>query len=382
MTNTQEQKSSSRRSFLSAAASGLTLTFLIPDFTRIDEALGASGTQVNAWLNVAIDETITLTVGSSEMGQGSFTGLAQVVAEELMVDFSRVRSVQGSPNMTSPVPVGASINTVGSGVIRGNFWKMRDAGAIAREMLVKAAMNQRADQVRTNFTVANGIVTHTPTRSTLSYGSLAAAAALLPPPATAPLVPDNEFRIIGKTVPRQDIPSKVDGSAKYGLDVQVPGMVYAVVKHCPTLGGTMSTKPSTPSGMLAVVPLSVFAGTGRGTEVTGAVNAIAVVGNQHPPLVRRKCKHLRIGLPVQRSLLRKFEINVLIAPENSIHDGPFQIHIGEKQVDHRLLESIWTRASSIRACKSASTSVALLASSSHLPFNSAKYAAVSRAWLR
>ncbi|MCX6602692.1 MAG: molybdopterin-dependent oxidoreductase [Acidobacteria bacterium] len=278
MTNTQEKKSSSRRSFLSAAASGLTLTFLIPDFTRIDEALGASGTQVNAWLNVAIDETITLTVGSSEMGQGSFTGLAQVVAEELMVDFSRVRTVQGSPSMTSPVPVGASINTVGSGVIRGNFWKMRDAGAIAREMLVKAAMNQRADQVRTNFTVANGVVTHTPTRSTLSYGSLAAAAALLPPPATAPLVPDNEFRIIGKTVPRQDIPSKVDGSAKYGLDVQVPGMVYAVVKHCPTFGGTMSTKPSTPSGMLAVVPLSVFAGTGRGTEVTGAVNAIAVVG--------------------------------------------------------------------------------------------------------
>ena len=127
MTNTQEKKSSSRRSFLSATASGLTLTFLIPDFTRIDEALGASGTQVNAWLNVAIDETITLTVGSSEMGQGSFTGLAQVVAEELMVDFSRVRTVQGSPSMTSPVPVGASINTVGSGVIRGNFWKMAPA---------------------------------------------------------------------------------------------------------------------------------------------------------------------------------------------------------------------------------------------------------------
>ncbi len=278
-TTTTPKPGSSRRGFLTTAAGGLTLTFVMPEFSRIEDAQAAAGGQVNAWLNIGVDESITLTIGSSEMGQGSFSGLAQVLAEDLMVDYARVRTVQGAPSLLNPLPVGASINTVGSGVIRGNFWKMRDAAAVAREMLVQAAMNQRADQTRGNYSVANGVVTHRPSNSAMSYGSLAAAAGLLTPPASAPLVPDNQFRLIGKTVPRQDIPAKVDGSAKYGLDVQVPGMVYAVIKHCPNFGGTLASTPSKPSGMLAVVPTQVIAGTGRGTEVTGAVNAVAVVGS-------------------------------------------------------------------------------------------------------
>ncbi len=269
----------SRRGFLTTAVGGLTLTFAMPELSRVADLEAAPDGQVNAWLNIGVDETITLTVGSSEMGQGSFSGLAQVLAEDLMVDYARIRTVQGGPSLVNPVPVGASINTVGSGVIRGNFWKMRDAAAIAREMLVQAAMNQRADQTRVNYAVSNGVVTHKPTNTAMSYGSLAAAAGLLSPPATAPLVPDSQFRLIGKTMPRQDIPAKVDGSAKYGLDVQLPGMVYAVIKHCPTFGGTLASVPAKPSGMLAVVPTSVIAGTGRGTEVTGAVNAVAVVGS-------------------------------------------------------------------------------------------------------
>ena len=267
----------SRRGFLSTAG-GLTLSFSIAELVRVEE-LQAAGGQVNAWLSIGADESITLTVGSSEMGQGSFTGLAQVLAEDLMVDFARVRTVQGGPSLINPVPVGAAINTVGSGVIRNNFWKMRDAGAIAREMLVQAAMNQQGDQTRASYAVTNGVVKHTPTNTSRTYGNLALAAALLTPPAAAPLVPDSQFRLIGRTVPRQDIPAKVDGSAKYGLDVQVPGMVYAVIKHCPAFGGTMASLPAKPSGMLAVVPTQVMAGTGRGTEVTGAVNAVAVVGS-------------------------------------------------------------------------------------------------------
>lgn len=276
-TQTTTPLGGSRRGFL-AKTGGFLLTFAIEELARVEELQAAVGGKVNAWLMVGSDESITLTIGSSEMGQGSFTGLAQILAEDLMVDFARVRTVQGGPTLTNPAPVGAAINTVGSSVIRSNFWRMRDAAAAAREMLVTAAMNAQGDLTRTNYTVSNGVVRHTPTGTLRTYGSLAAAAALLPAPASAPLVPDSDFKVIGKTVPRQDIPLKVDGSAKYGIDVQVPGMVYAVIKHCPAFGGTLASHPATPSGMLAVVPTQVAPGTGRGTEVTGAVNAIAVVG--------------------------------------------------------------------------------------------------------
>lgn len=268
-----------RRSFLISATGGLTLGFFIPEVTRLGQLEAATPGQVNTWLTIAPDETVTMTIGASEMGQGSFLGLTQLLAEDLMVDFARIRTVQGSPSLANPAPVGASINTVGSSVTRNNFWRMRDAGAAARELLVQAAMNRMADQTRANYTVAAGVVTHTPTAKKMTYGSLAPDAALIPlVPTGAPLVPESQFKYIGKTMPRFDIPSKVNGSAKYGLDVRLPGMVYAVIKHCPSFGGTLAAQPSVPSGMIAVVPISVVAGTGRGTEVTGAVNAVAVVG--------------------------------------------------------------------------------------------------------
>lgn len=195
-----------------------------------------------------------------------------------MVDYAKVKTLQAPPTLVVPLPVGFAIGTVGSSVIRTNYWKMRDAAAAAREMLVQAAMNLAGDQTRANYQVAAGVVTNTVKKLAYTYGQLAAAAGHLPLPSGAQLVPDSQLKLIGKTLPRLDIPLKVDGRALYGLDVRVPGMVYAVVKHCPNFGGTLATKPATPSGMSAVVPLSVAAGTGRGTEITGNVNAIAVVG--------------------------------------------------------------------------------------------------------
>ena len=267
-----------RRGFL-ATAGGLTLGFFLPEVSRLGEAEAATtGTTVNTWLSIGSDESITLTIGSSEMGQGSFSGLAQILAEDLIVDYAKVTTVQGGPTLASPAPIGTSINTVGSSVIRANFWKMRDAGAAAREMLVQAAMNKKGDSVRSNYTVASGVITHTPSGAKFTYGQVAAAAALLAPPAGALLVPDAQFRLIGKTVPRFDIPSKVDGSAQYGIDVRLPGMLYAVIRHCPTFGGTLAGTPATPHGMTAVVPTKVVATTSRGTEAVGNVNAVAVVG--------------------------------------------------------------------------------------------------------
>ncbi|MBI5256206.1 MAG: xanthine dehydrogenase family protein molybdopterin-binding subunit [Burkholderiales bacterium] len=263
-----------RRQFL-GAGTGLTLAFLLPG--RAAEAAPA-GTAVNTWLTIGSDERITLTIGSSDMGQGANAGLAQVLCEDLMVDPTRVQMVQGGPTLASPAPVGSAINTVGSGVTRNNFWRLRDAGAIAREMLVSAAMAQIGDASRSNYSVSNGVIHHAPSGATRSYGQVAAAAALLTPPASAPLVPDSQFRCIGKTFPRQDIPAKVDGSAIYGLDVRVPNMVYAVIRHCPSFGGTLAATPAVPAGAIAVVPTQVVAGTGRGLEAVGNTNAVAVVG--------------------------------------------------------------------------------------------------------
>lgn len=268
-----------RRQFLSstAAAGGLTLGFTLGSLAPLREAEAATANRVNSWLTVGTDNSITLAVGASDMGQGSFQGLAQILAEDLMVDPMRVELVQGSATLASPAPVGTAINTVGSSVTRNNYWRLRDAGAIARETLVQAAMNRVGDPERAHYAVGNGVIVHPSSGTALSYGDVAADASRLQPPASAPLVPDSQFKSIGRPLPRQDIPLKVDGSARYGLDTRLPGMVYAAVKHCPTFGGTLAAPPATPAGALAVVPLAVAPGTGRGTEVAGAVNAVAVV---------------------------------------------------------------------------------------------------------
>jgi isoquinoline 1-oxidoreductase subunit beta len=274
---TPTKRGMSRREFIATAAGGLSLAFFLPEVTRLGE-VEAAVSQVNTWLRVGTDESITLTIGSSEMGQGSFSALAQLLAEDLVVDYGRVVTMQGGPTLANPAPVGTSINTVGSSVVRTNFWKMRDAAAVVREMLVQAAMDSVGDQTRSNYTILNGIITHTPSGQIRTYGQVAAAAALLTPPATAPLIPENQLKLIGKTMPRFDIPSKVDGSAIYGLDIRLPNMVYAVIKHCPVFGGKLASKPAPPAGMLAVVPTTVVAGTARGADAVGNVNAVAVVG--------------------------------------------------------------------------------------------------------
>ncbi len=138
-------------------------------------------------------------------------------------------------------------------------------------------MNRAGDGARSNYGVSNGVIAHLPSGRLYPYGDVAADAALLTPPASAPLVPDSQLKVIGQSLPRSDIPAKVDGSAKYGLDTRLPNMVYAVIKHCPAFGGKLAATPAVPTGAIAVVPVSVVAGTGRGAEVAGNVNAVAVV---------------------------------------------------------------------------------------------------------
>ncbi len=267
----------SRRDFL--ASSTAMATGLVVGFgSAPPEAQAAvSNTQVTLWLNVADDNSITLAVGTADMGQGSAQALASALCEELMVDPARVKVVTGKPNLTVPAPIGASITTAGSGMIKNYFWKVRDAGAAAREMLISAAMTSIGDTNRSNYSVVNGVVINGSNGQQRTYGQVATGAALLPVPSSAELVPSASLKYIGKSVPRQDIPLKVDGSAIYGIDVRVPNMVYAVIKHCPTYGGVLSSTPTKPAGALAVVATRVVAAAARGLDAVGNVNAVAVV---------------------------------------------------------------------------------------------------------
>lgn len=272
----QKATSLNRRQFLGTSGSAIfTIGFTVSGLGLGDEAHAATQAKVNAWLSVGSNEAITMNMGPCEMGQGSQSSLAQLLAEDLMVSFDRITMVQAGPNLTSSA-VGTAIVAAGSGVIRNNYWKFRNAAAQARETLVLAAINRIGDFSRSNYSVANGVVSHV-SGQTLSYGALAAQAALLTPVLNAPLVPDAQFKIIGQSLPRLDIPLKVDGSAKYGIDARVPGMVFAVIKHCPTFGGVLASPPTKPGGAMAVIPVNVGVSLGRGAELSGNVNAVAVV---------------------------------------------------------------------------------------------------------
>lgn len=189
----------------------------------------------NAWLRISRDGTVTITVAKSEMGQGVRTALPMIVAEELDADWSKVRVEQAIADNKY-----GSMGTGGSASVRTSWDRLRTAGAAARMMLVEAAAQRwgvPAGECRTD----RGNVIHVPTGRSLSYGELAEAASRLKVPENPPLKDPSEFRIIGKNIPRTDTPEKVDGSAVFGIDVSIPGMLFAAVARCPVFGGTVKS---------------------------------------------------------------------------------------------------------------------------------------------
>ena len=261
----------SRRGFLVSALGGLSIGFFLPDGGHVFdlEAQSAAQQQINSWIRIGTDNSITLEFGGCEMGQGAKSGLAQILAEELMADWNQITVEQSIANPA------VSYTTGGSSAVSRRFMPLRNAAAAAREMLISAAMQATGDSTRANYTAASAKVIYNNGAQTWTYGQLAATAATIPPPAAPPLTPASQYRLIGKVLPRVDIPSKVDGSAQYGIDVRLPGMVYAAIKHCPTIGGVLAATPTKPYGAIAVVPCK--ASDDRGSVAKGSINAVAVV---------------------------------------------------------------------------------------------------------
>ncbi len=201
-------------------------------------AAGAnSPAELNAWLRIAGDDTITVLVDRSEMGQGVYTALPMLLAEELEVPIDAIRIV-AAPVGDAYVNVGNGGQVTGTSNSVQDAWdKLRLAGAQARSMLVAAAAAEwNVDAA--GLKASSGAVLDTAGRR-LTYGALAAAAARLPIPKNVRLKAPAEFTLIGRGLPRLDTPSKVDGSAEFGIDVKLPGMLFAAFAQAPTLGGKL-----------------------------------------------------------------------------------------------------------------------------------------------
>ena len=198
------------------------------------------GFSPNVWLSVHPDDTIAFVINRSEMGQGVMTGLPTLLAEELDVSLSKVTIEVAQPEASYLYPGQKEMNTGGSTSMRDSWLPLRQAGATARAMLVQAAAKQWGVDPST-LTTNVGTVVDASGR-TATYGSLAMAASQLPVPQNVALKSPDKFRLIGKTtVQRPDAPSKVNGTAKYGIDVVVPGMKYAAIARCPVFGGKVKS---------------------------------------------------------------------------------------------------------------------------------------------
>jgi isoquinoline 1-oxidoreductase beta subunit len=228
-------------------AGGLVVAFHIPfdamaaEQTPIAKGASDATPEVNAWVVIKPDDSIVIRIARSEMGQGTLTGLAQLVAEELDADWSKVTTEYPSPGQNlARKRVWGSFSTGGSRGVRESHDYVRKGGAIARTMLVQAAAD--AWKVPASDCVAAAsVITHKPTGRAISYGKVADAAAKLTPPAEVALKDPKDWTLAGKRLARLDTVDKTTGAQIYGMDIKLPGMLNAAIKDCPVFGGTVKS---------------------------------------------------------------------------------------------------------------------------------------------
>ncbi|MEM7497721.1 MAG: molybdopterin cofactor-binding domain-containing protein [Pseudomonadota bacterium] len=230
-----------RRGFVvgtAAAGAGFSLGFR---FDRANAQGMGDPSEVNAWVVIAPDNTVTIRIARSEMGQGTLTGLAQLVAEELECDWDKVTTEYPTPGENlARNRVWGSFSTGGSRGIRDSHEYVRQGGAAARMMLVEAA-SRIWGVPAAECSVEKGIITHEASGRSTSYGAVAADAAGLVPPSEVTLKDPSEWKVIGQPLKRLDTAGKLDGSQVYGADISFPGMLNAAIKQCPVFGGTLAS---------------------------------------------------------------------------------------------------------------------------------------------
>ena len=231
----------SRRGFLAASAStGLVVAFHVP-FAGQANAQTAMPAEVNAWVVVKPDDTVVIRIARSEMGQGTLTGLAQLVAEELDCNWARVTTEYPTPGQNlARNRAWGNFGTGGSRGIRESQDYVRKGGAAARMMLVQAAADQWKVPVA-ECSAAASVITHGPSGRTVTYGNVAAAAGKLTAPTAVTLKDPKDWKLVGKRLARLDTVDKVTGRQIYGADLKMPGMLNAAIKDCPVFGGKVKS---------------------------------------------------------------------------------------------------------------------------------------------
>jgi isoquinoline 1-oxidoreductase subunit beta len=235
-----------RRAFVigtATAGAGLALGLDLP-FGGPTVVRAADGSpEVNVWVVIRPDDTVVVRIARSEMGQGTLTGLAQLVAEELECDWSKVTTEYPTPGQSvARKRAWGDFSTGGSRGIRTSQDYVRKGGATARMMLVQAAANEWKVPA-SECIAANSVITHTPSGKKTTYGKVVEAAAKLPPPADADvkLKDPKDWKIAGKSVKRLDTADKTTGKMIYGIDVKLPGMLNAALRDCPVFGGKLKS---------------------------------------------------------------------------------------------------------------------------------------------
>jgi len=233
-----------RRAFVIGSATagaglafGLDLPFGGPSVVR-----AADGSpEVNAWVVIRPDDTVVIRIARSEMGQGTLTGLAQLVAEELDCDWSKVTTEYPTPGQSvARKRAWGDFSTGGRRGIRSSQDYVRKGGATARMMLIQAAANDWKVPA-SECKASNSVITHAPTGKTTTYGKVAEAAAKLEPPTDVKLKDPKDWTIAGKGLKRLDTVDKTTGAMVYGVDVKLPGMLNAAIKDCPVFGGKVKS---------------------------------------------------------------------------------------------------------------------------------------------
>ena len=245
------------------------------------EAIGPQ--EINAWIVIEPDDHVVIRYARAEMGQGSFTALPMIVAEELECDWSKVSAEYASPNRNvREKQVYKNMGTGGSRAVRECHGYLQQAGASARARLIEAAA-RRWNVPAADCTAEQSRVLHKSSGRALRYGELAAEAAKIALDKEPAIKTPDQFRLLGKWTPRFDTPLKINGSAVYGIDVKIPGMVYAAIQACPVFGGK-----------LASVDESVIAGRPGVIQVVKLDNAVAVLADRY-----WRAKQALDALPIQ-----------------------------------------------------------------------------------